>query len=494
MALNYIPLRRITHAQAITTLLRVLFVALLIGRFLFPFFYNPIDCLISDMLRHLNNGYSLTQPGFYNAMDPKGYQLWVRMLLLFPDDQARAFDALFNGILCAGLPWCWYKAMREITTRNKAYIIAIILGLHVGYLAIYSFFLIETLLLTSVALSVWMTLRAIRKRTLSAFIAATLCWLIAGFTKQTALPIMVLALGYELNYQPQKIRVFIIAAALFALCVIAAGLHSIMALNIFAPFGIPTAQTIARKAEHTEFGFHAFAGPYNNNYGPWTPEAFLSNPLDPLSTYRTDRIHDTYIAEINVMNGPFGWAQALEEVEKNHTWDDTLNEYKENVLYLFFAYDDIWPHSPFPYPSYLVEPVFLLRWLWMPCFLVALGYGPFARMSPHKTWLLLVAFIMTWGFLLQDVAIVEGRYRKIIGPFLFSALFFMAEIWWQKEKEGRIPIHRFALNYYVYPVLRQFLAPLFPLREVKDAPVRAHDSPDDKAFLFRKIKKLIGMT
>src|SRR5262249_36643032 len=109
-----------------TAFLKVALAGVLIGRLLFPFFYNPVDYIYSDMQRHVSNGYNLLDPTYLNAMDPKGYQLWIRMLFLFPYKQARAFDGLFNGLLCAGLPWCWYKALCEITTRNKARFLAIV--------------------------------------------------------------------------------------------------------------------------------------------------------------------------------------------------------------------------------------------------------------------------------------------------------------------------------------------------------------------------------
>ncbi len=473
-----------------TMLLERLFTAVLLGRFLFPFFYNPLDRIATDMQRHFNNGINLFTPNFFNGLDPKTYQVWLYLLHLFPSGLYHFFYAFFTGLLCAGMPWFWYKALREITTRRKSLLLAIIIGTHLSLLVIYSLFMIETMMLTIVALSAWMTLRAVRKRTFAAFMAATVCWIAAAFTKQTILPMMMMGMGYALLGQPDKLKAFAAACALFLLAIIPASWQSYEALHFFAPFGFAGKETIIRKCGYLEVGFTL--GNNKNGYGVyyWRGTAFDYNPLTPVASYTAKRIsNQRYITgNIDLTQGRSGWEKALYVVEQKHTWMDVLHEYEENVVYLFF--DHSWPDSNPGLPSLWLNLNFDLRWTWFPCFMLLLFYGPFARLAPHKMWIVMVAIAITWAFLLQDVAVVEGRYRKLIEPFMIAGVFFILESWWAPVPEKRVSLWEFITQIYVYPLLRQLLAPIFPTGEMDPLlePLKVPAAP--KASLWSRVKEI----
>lgn len=468
---------------ASTLLLRLLFIAVLVGRLLYPFFQNPVDSVSIDMARHLMNGNSIFHPTFVNAMDPKFYQLWLHVLELFPESQQRSFYALANGLLCAGMMWFWYKALREITTRRKALILSIIIGVHLSFLVIYQYFLIETMVLTTVAASAWLTLRAARKHTLASFFAASLCWTIAAFTKQTVLPVMVLGIGYALFGQPQKFKAICITAAVFTLFLIPASWQGYKVLHFFAPFGYEDIQTISRKCECTTFALHV-TDFYSYNDYLFFPEAFYFNPLHPFGTYATHRANIPYVVSVDLTRGRTDWDEAMKLLSWNRTWKEMLSEYYENFLFLFFTYS--YPDSTSPTPHtdpHLKDDFqlrvlnFHLRWTWPPCLLLVLLCGPFVRMTPGKTWILLVAFVMTWGFLLQDVGLVEGRYRKIIEPFLLLSTFFMIESRFGSKDEKNISMYGLTMSTLVIPLIRQLLAPVFPVGEAPQ-PIHA-DAPHE---------------
>jgi hypothetical protein len=327
------------------------------------------------------------------------------------------------------------------------------------------------MVLTTVGLSVWMTLRAVRKQTLSAFSAAALCWTIAAFTKQTVIPVMVMGLGYALYAQRNKLRALGLATAMFVAFAIPAGWQSMMILRFFAPFGYEEMQTLSRKCDSITFGFHVS---YNYNYVDYifAPEAFYFNTFYPFGTYTTKRSNVPYVVNLDLTKGHQDWDQAIRQLEWSHTWSEVLEEYKENLIFLFFTYS--YPDSTGPLPHsdpflpdafWLRKLNFHLRWTWAPCLLLVLLYGPFARMKPGKIWILLVAFVMTWGFLLQDIGIVEGRYRKLIEPFLLLSVFFLLESRFSRGNEERVSLYGFVMNTYIAPLTKQLLAPVFPSRE-----------------------------
>jgi hypothetical protein len=439
-----------------TLFLRGVFVAVLIGRFLFPFFYNPLDRVYSDMQRHLENGINLLHPDFEGSSDPKVYQAWIYLLRLFPLSQTRSFSALFAGLLCAGMAWFWYKALRETTTRRKSLVLGIVLGAHPSFLVLYSFFLIETMALTLTALSVWMTFRGVRKRTFSAFMGATLCWVAASFTKETIIPIMLMGMGYALSVQSGKLRSLLTASVLFMTAAIPAGWHSMQALHFFAPFGYTGKETILRKSGHTQFGFYIRAGDKTNTYW-WMSPSFAYNELQPIGVFTPERLTTRYMNTVDPSEGRAAWNAIIAKAEKEHTWHHVVSEYEENVIYLFFSHS--WPDAN-PRGDYLLPRLnFHLRWLWFPCFAFVLIFGPFARMKPQKDWILLVTIAMTWMFLLQDVGIIEGRYRKIFEPFLILSVVFLIETLVKPADGQHISLRRFITQTYIYSFLMPVVSP-----------------------------------
>jgi hypothetical protein len=142
--------------------LQRLFGLLLLARLLYPFFNSPLEHLFSDPLRHWENGARFLHPGIMGGIDPFLYQLWIYGLRCVAQGAAPAVS-LGCGILCAAMPYGWYRALRELQTRDRALIGALIVGLIPESVGLYAYFMNETLLLSLLGFCFWITLRSNRK-------------------------------------------------------------------------------------------------------------------------------------------------------------------------------------------------------------------------------------------------------------------------------------------------------------------------------------------
>ncbi len=408
-----------------TRILAITFACVLAFRFLYPFYFNPIDQLWSDPKRHWNNGGRFLDPRYAGAMDPKIYQLWVYLLRLAADDHNRTIIALFTGLLCAAAPYFWYRALCEHCSQRLALALGILLGLHPSLLTIYGFFMNETITLTATALAMWMTMRSIRLRTFTSFNLAAFCWLVTGFSKQLMLPVAAAGIAYLLSVQPRKLKALASAIALFLLFAIPSGIHTMMGSRIFSPFGLSDVMRIDRESGHTvnTFNFIDEHGKKTATY-TWSSPSFYARHLDPLGEYQSYRIKGTYETDVHVTEGRNGWDRAMEEAERQHSTAERWLDMEENAIYFFFG--PSWPDAGKNSRHFLQRLNFHLRWLWLPLLLAILTAVYFRRLDRSKMLIVAVVCIMIPIMLLQQVNVMEGRYRKPLEPFiLLSAVFLL---------------------------------------------------------------------
>ncbi|MFI5284503.1 MAG: hypothetical protein ACHQ0J_15470, partial [Candidatus Dormibacterales bacterium] len=228
--------RHILHALRDERNLRWSFGALLLGRLLFPFFNSPLNHVFSDPGRHWENAQRFLHPSIMGSNDPFAYQLWLYLLQGVAHGDAPTV-LLGCGLLCAAMPYGWYRALRELRPRAPALGGALLIGLIPESISIYAYFMTETLLLTLLGFCFWLTLRAFRKRSLTAFALACALWVCAAFTRTVAAP---MALGCVLLLwatQPQRPAKALVALALGCALAIPAGLHARANLGFFAPVG-----------------------------------------------------------------------------------------------------------------------------------------------------------------------------------------------------------------------------------------------------------------
>ncbi|HTP38489.1 MAG TPA: glycosyltransferase family 39 protein [Steroidobacteraceae bacterium] len=390
--------------------LRWLFGASLLARLCYPLFDSPLTHLFSDPDRHWQNGAHFLKPSMMGAGDPFLYQLWIYLLRTLTHDSA-AWILLGCGLLCAAMPYGWYRALRELLPRRMALGGALLIALMPSFIGIYSFFMTETLLLTLTGFAFWCTFRLARKRTLGAWTLCCVVWSCAAFTRTIALPIALLCLGSAWLAQPQRwLRAGVGALALAALAVPAA-LHSRPGLGYYAPFGNTYITEIYRASGRHDIALDCGWG---GSWGFGSP-SFSNETFYPFSHWTTGRTGVAAV-KINLSLGRASWLAERERVARDNPLSGrTL--FAENAAYLLFGQS--WPDNnldTLPGAASVWN-----RWLWLPLMLYIL-WGAWRRAFRGWEWLLPVCGLGMMVFLaVQTTAIMEGRYRKPIEPILLAA-------------------------------------------------------------------------
>jgi SAM-dependent methyltransferase len=382
----------------------------LLWRLLFPFFDSPLLHLFSDPARHWSNGGRFFLPDLIGAGDPFLYQLWIYLLRTASQgDQPTV--VLGCALLCAAMPYGWYRALHELLPRRQALVGGLIIGVVPAFVGIYAYFMTETLLLTLTGFAFWASFRAARKQTVAAFALASALWGCATFTRSIALPMALLCLGTLWLTQRHKVGKALTAVAMFALLALPAGLHARSTLGFFAPLGnFYLSQIYSASGKHD---ISINAGPLGG-WGFGTP-SFYNPTFYPFSQWTTDRTGTAYIT-IDVARGRETWIAEKKRIESLRTFP-WWRHYQENLIYLLFGQS--WPDND---PNALSGLAAVwTRWLWPPLMLLV-AWGVLRVKFRGWDWLLpLCALGMLLSLALQRDGIIEGRYRKPIDPVLVAA-------------------------------------------------------------------------
>jgi SAM-dependent methyltransferase len=390
--------------------LRWAFGTVLVWRLLFPFFDSPLLHLFSDPARHWANGERFFTPDLIGAGDPFLYQLWIYLLRAVSQGDGPSV-LLGCGLLCAAMPYGWYRALHELLPRRNALIGGLIIALVPAFVGIYAYFMTETLLLTLTGFAFWATFRSARKRTLAAFVLASVLWVCAVFTRSIALPMALLCLGSLWFTQSHRLAKALSALAAFTLLAVPAGLHLRSTLGFFAPLGNLYLSQIYSASGNRDISINA--GPLGA-WGFGTP-SFYNPTFYPFSSWTTDRVGTAYIW-IDVARGRATWISEKKRIEslRSFPW---WRQYEENLLYLLFGQS--WPDND---PNALSGLATVwTRWLWPPLMLLV-AFGALRGRYRGWEWLLPVCALgMLLSLEVQRDGIIEGRYRKPIDPVLVAA-------------------------------------------------------------------------
>jgi SAM-dependent methyltransferase len=383
---------------------------LLLWRLLFPFFDSPLLHLFSDPARHWSNGWRFFFPDLIGAGDPFLYQLWIYLLRVASQGDQPTI-VLGCGLLCAAMPYGWYRALRELLPRTQALTGGLIIGVIPAFVGIYAYFMTETLLLTLTGFAFWASFRAARKQTLAAFALASALWVCAMFTRSIALPMAVLCLGTLWITQRQRFAKTMIAVAAFAVLALPAGLHTRSTLGFFAPLGNLYLSEIYSASGKHDVSIDAGA---LGGWGFGSP-SFYNPTFYPFSAWTTDRQGTAEMA-IDVARGRASWIEEKKRLQRERTFS-WRRQYEENLIYLLFGQS--WPDND---PNALTGLATVwTRWLWPPLMLVV-AYGVVRRRFRGVEWLLpACALGVLLSLAVQRDGIIEGRYRKPIEPVLAAA-------------------------------------------------------------------------
>lgn len=395
--------------------LRWVFGFVLLLRLLFPFYNSPLGHLFSDPNRHWENGQRLLNPTFMGSGDPLVYQVWLYLLIQIKGNVA-AVVATGTGFLCAAMPYGWYRALKELLPKNWARSGALLMAAVPGFIGVYAYFMNETLLLSLTGFAFWATFRAQRKRTVAAFALACALWLIAGFTRTVALPMALLCLLSIWLPQPRRLPKMLIGVVMLLLLLVPAGLHARANLGYFSPFGNgylnPIYQVSGNRVININLGSHG--------YYEFGSPSFYNPTFYPFSDWLTDR-SDTVHITVDLDRGRAGWIAEEQRVEQERSFP-RWRSYWENFLYLSFGQS--WPDNDRASLSGWLTV--WTRWIWLPLVLV-LAVGAARGRFRGREWLLpLCGLGMFLYFMVQQEAVMEGRYRKPVDPVLLAAAVVMA--------------------------------------------------------------------
>lgn len=377
------------------------------------FQHNPLNYLFSDPKRHWLNGARLFAPDFMGASDPILYQIHMAVVRFMTGDKA-VLLAGACALLSILMPWTYYRAAREFgLDRTPALALWALIAITPSLIAIYHYFMMETLLLALVGLALWMTARHLRKGGTGAFLWMTLCWLLACLTKPTVVPLAALCLGWAWWKKSRRLTDALGAAALAAILIIPNALRTQHFLGFPAPLGNPWLTKIQHRSGSKTIHIHFGDGRWSFR----SPSCSLQ-PLEPLSSWAIRRARsDSHVTiTIDPKNGAADWRNSYQDLSVDRKeWFAQLGE---NVLtFLFIA---SWPDNDVrEWDGWLSN---FSRWLWAPLivFVFACNIREFARRRFDLLPVATMVFTMFLAF--QNVATSEGRYRKPLEPLLLVNL------------------------------------------------------------------------
>ncbi len=359
------------------------------------------------------NGINFFEQSYIGAISPKLYQLWI--FFIYHISNGNSWGILFfTGLLCAIMPWLWYKALREIFTKNVSVIIAIIIAIIPSLLFIYSYFMAETLFLVLLPLSFWLSFRAVRKKQIIPFIIAVLCWMLASHTRIIALPLAFVMIIYMFLNQKHKFKALLGAILIIMAAIILPGFHSNKVINVFSPFHFTLPNQIYRKAGTISYSYltekegHYFICPSNR-----------INPLAPFFEYKSYRKNENYHFQVDTRKGLEDWLRVYKEVDDKYTWNQYFEDLKDNFVYLIFA--PSWPDAhdgPYHWTKSLN---FHMRWMWPPLIFLILIFTPiiYRKLSDQRHRLILIlTYLLLILLIFQTAGVMEGRFRKPIEPLI----------------------------------------------------------------------------
>lgn len=392
------------------TALQLGFGAAIVLRLLFPFANSPFTHMYSDPARHWDNALNFFRPGLMGVSDPILYQLWLYLLQQFGEQNSPVILTA-TGVLCAMMPYGWYRALRELLPRRWALGGGLVMAVVPSFLSIYAYFMNKTLLLPLTGLAFWLTFRAQRKRSVAAFTWASAFWLAASFTRIVAIPMAIVCLATLWLWQPHKFQKALICIVLFCTLAIPAGVRATETLGYFAPFGNLYYNVIYRKSGMRLLDMEV--GPLGHWY--FGSPSYFNPTYYPFSDWTTDRSGTVFIT-IDPAEGRASWIGEETRVS-NESKFSTFRDFMENLQFLCFGQQ--WPDNDLNTLSGLLNV--WTRWIWLPLYL-AVAYGAARGRFRGREWLLpICALGMFLLLVVQNSGIMEGRYRKPIDAVALAA-------------------------------------------------------------------------
>jgi hypothetical protein len=405
----------------------VLILAATCFRVFICFVHNPVDYLASDMLRHWVNGGAFPRGGYFGAADPIVYQIYIFVLRKMTADN-RLLIALASSILSALMPWTYYRAAREFGLKKVQALWAwALIAWTPSLMVIYHFIMMETMLLLMEGIALWMTGRYLRKGGKWPFLWFVFCWTAACLTKPTVVPLAGVCFLWVWWKRRTPVLQLAMGAVLALVMLVPQGLRSKAELGFVAPLGSPWLARIQLvsgvRMVHFSFDapttgfFHRDSGIRHLEFEFGSPSAYI-RPLEPLSHWFMRRALGNTSAkvEIDANHGDRDWKAACDRFARDS--DEWLAEWRENMILFLFA--PSWPESSNMLWDGHLE--YWCRWMWAPLILLVFVLNGREFANRRFDLIPVATIVCTLAIMLQNVILIEGRYRKPVEPMLLLNL------------------------------------------------------------------------
>lgn len=403
-----LPFEKLPALSAHSGLYLLCYLLIVVGIWLridYIFQHNPLDHIWSDPQRHWEQGTEVLRNDPMSLTDPVLYQIYIGVLgkLTLKSPLLVAF---YTALLSILTPWIWYRFARELL-RDRLIATGLWAALCMlpSWIAIYSYFMQETLLLPLLGAALYTSWRCKRKQTVASFVLMALLWCMAGLTRGIAIPLAAVACTWLWLIQGQKIQKAAYSLLLLALILGPLSYRAYDQTRLLAPHGIGQMVAIYTRSGKREI--HINYRRDGARWGYWFGSPSTgATPFEPLSDWRSARDGRVQV-DVDLRKGSEDWNKALAAnplTFKNYFWLTG-----ENLIFLFFG--PSWPDNNLERTLERINHH--SRWLWAPLTL-ALLIGIALHWQPLRGRRLLPVLLLTWIVVqgLLPISVNEGRYRK----------------------------------------------------------------------------------
>jgi hypothetical protein len=376
------------------------------------FRHNPVDQLWSDPGRHWEHATETLGTAPLIQLDPPIYQMWVSLVQKWSLGDPFLI-ACYAGLLSSATPWLWYRFLREsLRQRDLALLGWALFAWLPSWISIFSYFMTETLFLALLGASLWQTMRARRRRSLSSFYGMVALWTVTSLTRGIAAPFAAIACLWIWLRDP-RVRTAAVSVVLIGAMTVPFSIRNHNFLTLWSPLGSGWPNQIYAASGKQGIVFNMVRDGAAWNYGFASP-SYFAKQLDPISNWEPKRVGNlTVFADLR--KGSQDWRVAYERGTL-HGWR-LFKLRMENVVLVMFGKS--WPDSS---PDcFGTRAAIAMRWVWAPLFLLTMAMA-LLRFRSTLARPLLPALIAAW-FVFQGVTLIavnEGRYRKPLEGLLVA--------------------------------------------------------------------------
>jgi hypothetical protein len=382
--------------------------------------HSPLHEIFSDPGRHWEFGKDTLGASPIGLVDPPIFQMWMSLVqkwtLAVP-----FLMALYVGTLSNLTAWFWYRFLREsLHSRTLALAGWAVIVWMPSWIAIFRYFMTETLLLPLMGAALWQTMRADRNHKASTFVGMVLLWALASMTRGIALPLGGLAALWVWLRHPRKIRTALMATVAVAALVVPFGIRNYEFMRLWSPIGSGWPNQIYAGSGAHDYHLRAVRDGAEWNYGFGSPSLYRKQ-LAPLSNWESSRKGAVQV-NVDLRKGAADWKESYARTAV--TGAAKLRLRAENLVFVMLG--ESWPDRNDDCEVAMAASH--LRWIWAPLFVLIVAIGAIRWRGTLKRPLLPV-LIVTW-FLFQAptlLAVNEGRYRKPLEGMLVCQLLVLLD-------------------------------------------------------------------